>query len=126
MADGSLLGSGESPLGQDEVDLLEDRFSQLDTAAGVEAGPSLDDLAQTQISNDIDSVLESSTPEIKKEKTSPEVRLPKTLEVEARTNATEAHEVDVPIQLSVSPDAEEVDVKITLRLKINRKTRPEQ
>ena len=104
--------------------LLEDRFSQLGTAPGVEPGPSLDDLARTQIENDIDSALEPSTPGFKKkETTSPEVRLPKSLEVDA---TADAHEVDVPIQLSVSPDAEEVDVKITLRLKINRKVKSEE
>jgi hypothetical protein len=120
MADRPLLGSEESPLGQDEVDLLEDRFSQLETSP---AGPSLGELAQTQIANEIDSVLESSTPEIKKETTSPEVRAPESVVVEAKA---ETHEVDVPIQLSISPDAGEVDVKITLHLRINRKTGPEK
>jgi signal recognition particle receptor subunit beta len=124
LADGSLLESDQSPLGQEEVALLEDRFSQLGTAPGIDAGSSLDDLARTQIENDIDSVLEPSTPELKKkETTSPEVHLPKSLEVDV---PPDAHEVDVPIQLSVSPDAEEVDVTITLRLKINRKMKPEE
>jgi signal recognition particle receptor subunit beta len=120
MADRPSLGSSESPLGQDEVELLEDRFSQLDTSR--DASTSLDDLAQTQIANEIDSVLESSTPEIKKETTSPEVRAPESVVVDAKA---ETHEVDVPIQLSISPDAGEVDVKITLHLKINRKKGPE-
>ena len=67
-----------------------------------------------------------STPEIKKETTSPEVHVPESVKGEAKARVTEAHEVDVPIQLSISPDAEEVEVKIKLHLKVNRKTTPEE
>jgi signal recognition particle receptor subunit beta len=115
----------ESPLGPDELDLLEDRFSSLDTSPGLEPRPSIDEMARTQIADDIESMLEGSTPEIKKENTSPEVRVPESVEVETEAEVAEAHGIEVPIQLSISPDAEEIDVKITLHLRINRRTQPE-
>jgi hypothetical protein len=110
----------ESPLGQEEVDLLEDRFSQLSASPEIAQGPSLDDMARTQIANDIEGVLELSTPEIKKEITSPEVNVPEIVEIEAQAGVAGAHEVEVPVRLSLSPDADEVELKVTLVIKINR------
>jgi hypothetical protein len=124
-ADEPPLGQERSPLGQEEVDLLEDRFSRLSTSPVIEESPSLDELARTRIATDIENVLESSTPEIKKETTSPEVHASESVELETSVEVSQAHEVEGPIQLSISPDAEEVDLQVTLRIRINRKTNPE-
>jgi hypothetical protein len=112
---------GESPLSREAVDLLEDRFSSLGNPSVIEEPPNMDALARTQIATEIEKELESSTPEIKKETTSPRVEVPEGVELETRVELDGSHDVDVPIRLSVSPDTEEVDLKVTLRIKISRK-----
>ncbi|MFQ6049275.1 MAG: hypothetical protein ACE5K7_07925 [Phycisphaerae bacterium] len=115
------------PLGEEEVTLLEDRFDAL--SAGTQApeastgprDPALDELARTQIATDLEDVLDlgGEAPPTK-ESTSPAVSRPQVIEVEARPGRSEPHQAVVPVHLSIDPKAEEVELLITLRVKIRR------
>jgi hypothetical protein len=115
-----------SPIGRDEVNLLEDRFDALSTSPGVkidegaESRPYLNELATTQVGPDISEALDLVSNESPSGSTSPAVKSPNVIEVELTPGDGKPREVVVPIHVTLEPGADEAEFRLSLHIKVRR------
>ncbi len=109
--------SDTSP-GKADVDPVGERFDAISANRDPVRTPPIDDLARTKLSSNVDNLLYGSK---EKESTSPDLRNSSAhVDVGPRRQDGKPKHVVVPVHLSIAPDTEEVEIEVTLEIKIKR------
>lgn len=112
------LQDNDTSPGKAEVDLVEERIDAISANQKPPPVSPIDDLARTQLSSNVDNLLFEPKD---KESTSPALRSSSAhVEVGPERKAGKTKQVVVPVHLSIAPDTDEVEIEVTLEIKINR------